>query len=190
MGDCIAIIPARGGSKGIPDKNIIPLAGKPLIAWSIEHALKSELIDSVWVTSDSQKILDVAKTYGARTIRRPSEISGDKATSEEAWIHALNEITEVAEIDLLVCMQCTSPVRGAKDLDQAIEMYRSQGFDSLLSVTKIEDHFEWVDTDTGAVPVNYDHRNRKRRQDIDVKYLENGSFYILKPEVLQKIEIV
>ena len=92
MGNCVAIIPARGGSKGIPGKNTILVAGKPLLAWSIEHALRSAEIHSVWVTSDSPEILDIANTYGARTILRPADISGDKATSEEAWIHALNEI--------------------------------------------------------------------------------------------------
>ncbi|MDC1341964.1 acylneuraminate cytidylyltransferase family protein, partial [Oceanospirillaceae bacterium] len=81
MTQCIAIIPARGGSKGIPGKNLINIAGKPLVAWSIEHALKSTLIDAVWVTSDSQEILDVASNYGANTILRPDDISDDLSTS-------------------------------------------------------------------------------------------------------------
>ena len=101
MGNCVAIIPARGGSKGIPGKNLLKLAGKPLIAWSIEHALKSSKIDSVWVTSDSDEILSVSVAYGAKAIKRPASISGDKATSEEAWIHALKKIQTTCFVWLL-----------------------------------------------------------------------------------------
>ena len=184
MGDCVAIIPARGGSKGIPGKNTLLVAGKPLLAWSIEHALRSSKIDSVWVTSDSLEILSMAETYGARAILRPANISGDKATSEEAWIHAVNEIQKHSEIDLVVCMQPTSPIRGKNDLDEAVAMFSSGKFDSILSVTKIEDHFEWCLTSEGAKSVNYDFKERKRRQDIEEKYLENGSFYLISPALL------
>ena len=184
MGDCVAIIPARGGSKGIPGKNLLTVAGKPLIAWSIEHALNSSKIDSVWVTSDSAEILSVAEAYGANAIRRPASISGDEATSEEAWIHALKKIQITSEVDLVVCIQPTSPIRGSHDLDEAIDKFFVEKLDSLLSVTKIEDHFEWTMGINGAVPVNYDFKNRKRRQDIEVRYLENGSFYLISPELL------
>ena len=186
MGNCVAIIPARGGSKGIPGKNTMLVAGKPLLAWSIEHALRSEKIHSVWVTSDSPEILDMANTYGAQTVLRPANISGDKATSEEAWIHALNEIKSSIEVDLVVCIQPTSPIRGINDLDEAIDKFRKEKFDSLLSVTKIEDHFEWRMGKSGAESINYDYNYRKRRQDIEFKYLENGSFYIVSPEILVK----
>jgi len=184
MGDCVAIIPARGGSKGIPGKNTLLVAGKPLIAWSIEHALRSSKINSVWVTSDSRDILNIAQAYGARAIKRPANISGDKATSEEAWIHAINEIKLSVEIDLVVCIQPTSPIRGRHDLDEAIDKYYKGNFDSLLSVTQIEDHFEWRMGKSGAESINYEYTNRKRRQDIEVKYLENGSFYIVAPDLL------
>ncbi len=184
MGDCVAIIPARGGSKGMHGKNLLIVSGKPLIAWTIENALNSSKIDSVWVTSDSDEILTVAKSYGANIILRPASISGDKATSEEAWIHAINEIQKRREVDLVVCMQPTSPIRGKNDLDEAIEMFISGDFDSMLSVTKIEDHFEWCSTSDGAKSINYDFKDRKRRQDIQVKYLENGSFYLISPELL------
>ena len=136
MGECVAIIPARGGSKGIPGKNTLLVAGKPLLAWSIEHALRSSKIHSVWVTSDSLEILDIAENYGARTIIRPDNISGDKSTSEEAWIHAVNHIMLSVEIELVICMQPTSPIRGRHDLDEAIDKYQKQKFDSLLSEDK------------------------------------------------------
>ena len=184
MGNCVAIIPARGGSKGIPGKNTLLVAGKPLLAWSIEHCLRSSKIDSVWVTSDSLEILNVAKTYGAQAILRPASISGDKATSEEAWIHAVDQIQKHSEIDLVVCVQATSPIRGRHDLDDAIDRYYKESFDSLFSATRIEDHFTWRVSSSGAVPINYDYKNRKRRQDLEVKYLENGSFYIISPGLL------
>lgn len=186
MGECVAIIPARGGSKGIPKKNLLMIGGKPLVAWSIEHALNSSKIDSVWVTSDCDEVLSVAKKFGANVILRPKIISGDKSTSEEAWIHAVNEIQKQTEIDLIVCMQPTSPIRGRNDLNEAVKMFKSGKFDSILSVTKVEDHFEWRLTSDGAESVNYDYRDRKRRQDIDQKYLENGSFYIVSPSQLLK----
>lgn len=184
MGDCVAIIPARGGSKGIPKKNLITIAGKPLVAWSIEQALDSSKIDSVWVSSDSHEILSVAETYGAKSILRPESISGDKATSEEAWIHAVNEIQKHTEIDLVVCMQPTSPIRGSNDLDEAVEMFERGEFDSIFSGTKIEDRFEWRLMPNGAESLNYDFKNRKRRQELEPKYLENGSFYVVPPAQL------
>lgn len=184
MGHCVAIIPARGGSKGIPGKNAMKVAGKPLIAWTIEQALNSSKIDSVWVTSDSKEILQIAEEYGSNTIIRPENISGDNASSEDAWIHAFNLIRESFEVDLVVCLQATSPIRGSKDLDNAIDKFYRFNYDSLLSVTKIEDFFEWKMTSSGAEAINYDYNQRKRRQDIEEKYLENGSFYIVKPEIL------
>ena len=186
MGECVAIIPARGGSKGIPGKNILSVAGKPLLAWSIEQAMHSTKIHSVWVTSDCPEILEIACNYGAEAIKRPDNISGDEATSEEAWIHALHEINKRIDVGLVVCMQPTSPVRGRDDLDEAITKYHKENLDSLLSVTRIEDHFEWRLGKLGAEPINYDYNNRRRRQDIEIKYLENGSFYIVSPEILVK----
>lgn len=184
MGDCVAIIPARGGSKGIPKKNLLTIAGKPLVAWSIEQALNSSKIDSVWVTSDSPEILSVAERFGANPILRPASISGDKATSEEAWIHAVKEIQKHTEVDLVVCMQPTSPIRGKNDLDEALAMFENGEFDSIFSGTKIEDRFEWRFTPNGAESLNYDFKNRKRRQELEPKYLENGSFYVVPPSQL------
>ena len=90
----VAIILARGGSKGIPNKNIIQFCGKPLIAWTIENCLDSEVC-SVYVSSDNHDILDISKQYGASCIERPSQISGDKATSESGWLHALEMIENI-----------------------------------------------------------------------------------------------
>lgn len=188
MGGSVAIIPARGGSKGIPGKNILKIAGKPLIAWSIEHALNAKCVDSVWVSSDSKEILEIAKAYGAKPILRPDYLSRDEATSESAWLHAVDYIEEHqnAEIDAVIAMQATSPIRGDDDLDSALKKFRYENLDSLLSVTIVEDHFQWRMGKKGPQSVKgYDFKNRKRRQDLEVTFLENGSFYIFTPKVLR-----
>lgn len=188
MKTVVAIIPARGGSKGIPRKNLVDICGKPLLAWSILQARNAASIDSVWVTSDDEEILSVAEAYGARPILRPPEISGDTASSETAWLHALDVIeSQGMPVDLVVAMQATSPLRETSDLDGGVSVLREQGYDSLLSVTEVEDFFTWRIGDEGsAESVNYDYRNRKRRQQIEKRYLENGSFYVFRPELLRR----
>lgn len=187
MSSTVAIIPARGGSKGIPRKNLADLCGKPLIAWSILQAKNAQLIDSVWVSSDDDEILAVAQSYGALPIKRPDEISGDQASSESAWIHALDTIEKQdVNVDLILAMQPTSPVRESSDLDGSVISMREYGFDSLLSVIEVEDFFTWrVDVNGTAESVSYDYRNRKPRQQIEKHYLENGSFYAVLPERLR-----
>ncbi|MBT3981931.1 MAG: acylneuraminate cytidylyltransferase family protein [Bacteriovoracaceae bacterium] len=190
MTQTVAIIPARGGSKGIPKKNLIPFCGKPLIAWSIEQAVSASHIDSVWVTSDDEEILSVAQSYGANPILRPNDISGDGASSESAWIHAVDDIRNKGiDIDLAIGIQATSPLREAKDLDLAIEKFRNDQLDSLFSASLIEDFFIWEEDDDGNLKSqNYDHLNRKRRQDIKPQYVENGSFYLFKPDDISKFD--
>jgi N-acylneuraminate cytidylyltransferase len=184
----VAIIPARGGSKGIPGKNITTVCGHPLIAWSIMQARNSNLIHSVWVTSDSEDILEVAKKYGAKTIKRPEELSGDSATSESAWAHALSEIEVLGQtIEYVVGMQPTSPIRGENDLDNAIESVALNQLDSLLSVVEVEDYFNWRIGPNGLKSINYDYQVRKVRQIIESTYLENGSFYIFRPQILRQL---
>ncbi len=186
MTKIVAIVPARGGSKGIPRKNLRLLCGVPLVAWSVLRARQSEHINSVWVTSDDEEILAVAKAYGARAILRPAELSGDAASSESAWLHALDVIERAEGVqDLVVGLQPTSPIREATDIDSAINQVRTEGLDTLLSVTEVEDYFSWRATPTGPESINYDYRLRKRRQSIEKTYLENGSFYIFSPRILR-----
>ena len=188
MRGTVAIIPARGGSKGIPRKNLVNFCGKPLIAWSILQARHARQIDSVWVTSDDDEILAVAKSFGALPIRRPAEISGDEASSESALMHALEAIEYHGNIvETVVAMQATSPIRESSDLDNGVLTLRKQGFDSILSVAVIEDFFTWrIDNNSCTQSVNYDYRKRKRRQEIEKHYLENGSFYVFSPELLRR----
>lgn len=185
MKETICIIPARGGSKGIPKKNILPLAGKPMLAWSILQAKASKtLANNVYVSSDSDEILSVAESFGARAIQRPIEISGDTASSESAIIHAYQEISKTKQVDYIVFLQPTSPIRKMDDIENAIQKIKKTGADSLLSVQPLRDYFLWKQQGKSHMSLNFDYKNRKRRQELEVTYLENGSIYIFKPELL------
>lgn len=184
----VAIIPARAGSKGIPGKNLVPICGQPLIVWSVRQALAAKRIDSVWVSSDGEEILEVAARAGARAIRRPAELASDTASSESAWLHALEMIEKQRHtVSRIVGMQATSPLREPSDLDQALRQFERERLDSLLSVTEIHDFFVWEPAGDGTFrPLNYDHRQRRHRQAIRPQFRENGSFYIFRPEILRK----
>lgn len=184
----VAIILARGGSKGIPRKNIIDFCEKPLMAWTLEQCLATRGIDSVWVSSDSKKILDVGSTYGARSIQRPEELSGDRATSESGWLHALEVIEKIeGPVDLVLAPQVTSPLREAADIERGLTLFNTGRFDSLFSCSIAEDLYFWQREKDGKLEsINYDWRNRKRRQDHAPQYIENGSFYLFTPHVLRR----
>jgi len=182
----ISIIPARGGSKGIPKKNIIDFCGKPLIAWSILQSKSTELIDEVYVSSDDDEIIDVSCKYGAKVIRRPKELATDFSTSEEALLHAISIIESKVDIDLVVFLQAVAPLREIKDIEGALKGFRTQKVDSLFSAVRLEDFFIWRKISGGFESINYDYKNRVRRQDVEEQYVENGSIYIFKPSVLKK----
>jgi len=179
----VAIIPARGGSKGIPQKNIIDFAGKPLIAWTIMQAKSSNLISDVYVSSDSQEILTVARNYGTKPILRPNEISGDKASSESALLHALDQMTE--EPDLVVFLQATSPLRKIDDIDNAINQLIEDKADSLLSLIETQE-FMWEESKGDFKPLTYDFNHRCDHRHLKRLYYENGSIFIFKPEILRR----
>lgn len=153
----------------------------------MRQALGAKRIDSVWVSSDGDEILEAARKAGAQVVRRPAELASDTASSESAWLHALDEIERAGHtVSRVVGMQATSPVREPSDLDGALEQFERERLDSLLSVSEIQDFFVWEPAGGGAYrPVNYDYRNRRRRQAIRPQFRENGSFYIFRPDVLR-----
>jgi N-acylneuraminate cytidylyltransferase len=184
----VAIIPARGNSKGLPGKNKKLFCGKPLVAWSIEQANRSKMISSVWVSSDDQEILDISKSYGAETILRPANISGDEATSESAWLHSIQTIENLwKDIDLVIGIQCTSPLRKTKDFDEAIKTFFDQNLDSLFTSCIVKDRLLWnYSNNHHFMSLNYNFQERSRRQKMEKVYLENGSFYVFKPSNFKK----
>ena len=182
----VAIILARGGSKGLPNKNIMQFCGKPLLGWTIEHCFSGG-IDDVFLSSDSDEILAVGEEFGAHPIKRPDSISNDSSTSESGWIHGL-EIAEnlIGPVDWVFAPQVTSPLRESIDVLHGIAMAQTDKYDSLFSCNVIEDFFIWKVLDGSMDGVNHDWRNRQRRQDIEQRYVENGSFYLFRPEILRK----
>jgi len=175
------VIPARGGSKGLPRKNVLPLCGKPLIAWNIEAALAAEVVDRVYVSTDDFEIAEIAKDYGALVIERPDELASDTASSESALLHALDVMEASSKLpELLVFMQCTSPLTASEDIDSAVSCLQSEGADSCFSASDFH-YFVWKDVGDGAVDgVNHDKRYRPRRQDREPQYVENGAIYVMR----------
>jgi CMP-N,N'-diacetyllegionaminic acid synthase len=171
----------------MPGKNLADFCGKPLIAWTIEQALAAHGLASVWVSSDDEEILSVAESYGATPISRPGELATDTATSEAAWCHALDMIEQLTQpVDLVCAVQATSPLREPVDLERALDDFSRQGCDSLFSASPLEDFLIWERGRSGSLrPINYDPAARARRQERAVQYVENGSFYIFRPDMLR-----
>jgi len=185
----VAIILARGGSKTIPKKNIKDFCGKPLIAWSIEHAKNSKNIKNVWVSSDDEKILSIAKKYGAKTILRPKSLAKNTSTSVSGWLHAIDEIEKIdKKIDIVIALQPTSPIREKKDLDKGITKFERNNLDSMFSGSDIGNFFIWKKQGKSYSSINYNFHNRPRRQDFEKQYVENGSFYIFTPKIIRKFK--
>ena len=153
--------------------NLIDLCGKPLIQYSIEASINS-LVEETWVSSDSDEILEISKNLGAKTIKRPKELSEDNSTSESALLH----FAKNTDFDILVFIQCTAPFVKSNDINQGIEKMRS--FDSVVSVTETTQLF-W--DSNGPL---YDINNRLRRQNSVKRYLETGSFFITTKKKLME----
>jgi N-acylneuraminate cytidylyltransferase len=187
--DVLAIIPARGGSKRVPRKNLLPLAGRPLIAHSVEQACAATRVHSVVVSTDDDEIAKVARECGAEVSIRPPALATDRATSESALLHVLDERADrgLPDPDLVVFLQCTSPVRRAGDIDGAVDHLLDRGADSLLSACE-NTRFLWgIDASGQPFPYNYDFRKRCREQDLEPQFQENGSIYVFRPWVLREL---
>lgn len=183
----IAIIPARGGSKRIPQKNLCRLWDKPLLAYTIEAALVSHHVERTIVSTDDPEISRMSGALGAEVVSRPPEISGDEASSEEALLHVLNCLRsrQKFEPDRVVFLQCTSPLRDPGDIDGAIETLERTEADAVFSACR-NDKFIWRLEPDGPRAMNYDYRWRVREQDFPLEYRENGSIYVFKTELLRR----
>jgi CMP-N-acetylneuraminic acid synthetase len=162
----LGIIPARGGSKGIPRKNIKPIAGFPLIAWTIKDALESSLMDDFVVSSEDHEICEVAREYGAKVLERPAELAGDAVLSRDVVAHALR----ILGGDASVLLQCTSPVRRRGLIDGVIQAFKDGGQDSVST------GFDYLN----YPPFGTEHR----RQDLATVFVNDGSVIVSKRDVL------
>lgn len=175
----LAIIPARGGSKRLPRKNVLNLGGRPLIAWTIEAGLKSCYIDKIVVSSDDDEILGISQNYGLESIRRPVELASDTATTFDAIRHAI-ENTE-SKYDYIVLLQPTSPLRNENHIDDAIELLMLKSADAVISVCAVDHSPLWANTLPEDGDMSCFLRNEiknKRSQDLEKYYRINGAIYI------------
>ena len=181
----IAIIPARGGSKGVHGKNIRELAGKPLIAYTIEAAIASNIFKKIIVSTDSEKIADIAIGYGAEVpFLRPNEISGDLTSSDDVILHALSYFEKQdIKFDEVCKLQPTSPLRSSKHLQEAYQLFHEKKVDFLVSVCECEHSPLWA----GAIgnDLRLDHfiseeNKRACRQELPTYYRLNGAIYMGK----------
>lgn len=194
----LAIIPARGGSKGIPKKNIYPVAGHPLIFYTIEAAKEAReagAVDRVIVSTDSEEIAAIARKCGAEVpFIRPKELSSDKSKSADLMIHAVNYYRERGEYyDDIVLLQPTSPLRKGEDIIAAVALYDRKQGTSLVSCYREESVSEYnayrLREDMG-LPLHPDHNKGKRRQDLPELYVRNGAIFITDTAYLLKAELV
>lgn len=186
----LALIPARGGSKGIKDKNVIDLCGKPLIAYTINAAKGSQYIDEVIVSTDSEMIAGVARNYGARVpFMRPEYLATDTATTLDVVMHALKFVNEKEKLfDILVLLQPTAPLRGTNDIDRAIEKFFFYNEKSLVSVSEVDDNpllIRTIDENDGLIPL-MNRSSTCRRQDMPTYYRVNGCIYINSVEEINE----
>lgn len=178
----ISIIPARGGSKRFPGKNIHVLRGLPLISYSIEYSLKNPQIVGTYVSTDDEDIKSVSKVSGAEIIDRPAEFASDYATTASAMKHAVQYLMDKGvDFDFVVLLQATNPLRPKNLLKEAIEIIEQGKNDSLFTVNKSEKKLGKI-VDGKFVPWNY--KFGMRSQDLEPLYYENGLLYITKKELL------
>ncbi len=182
----LAIIPARGGSKRLPRKNVLELNGKPLIAYSIEAGLNSKYIDKVIVSSDDEEILNISKNYKVDNIKRPDDLANDTSTTFDAIKHTIDNSKKY---DYIVLLQPTSPLRTSIHIDEAIEFLNVKKADAVISVCETDHSPLWSNTlDESLSMINFlkEEVQNKRSQDLPKYYRLNGAIYICKTANLIK----
>lgn len=183
----LAIVAARGGSKGLPRKNLLIAGGKPLIAWTINAALASKYINTVVLTSDDEEIMEAGRVFGCdAVIRRPAELASDSASSVDVVLHALNELPGY---DYVILLQPTSPLRTSFDIDAAFELLLSSGAPCCLSVSQVEQSPYWMYRLNEADEMSSllsDCEIPIRRQDLPPVFILNGAIYIAQVAWLLK----
>lgn len=185
----LALIPARGGSKRIPEKNIKVLSGKPLISYSIMTAKKSKYIDKVIVSTDNEKIADISREFGAEVIKRPKELAKDETPTIEIVFHALDSLKkENYNPSIIILLQPTSPLRNTKDIDNAIDLFLNSTCESVVGVYEIKNTPYWsLYVDDGYLKPLFGKKYLKMRsQDFKKVYRPNGALFISNPKSIYK----
>ena len=182
----LSIIPARGGSKGIPLKNLTLLGKKPLIYHTIKASLNSKINRTI-VSTDNLEISKIATKYGAEVILRPKKLANDKSQIEPVIKYILDYLIKKENYtpDLVILLQNTSPLRTSKHIDKAIEFFNKNNFDSVLSGF-ISHSLIWQVKNKTVQPINYNPLNRQNRQDMKNQFIENGAIYITKNKLFNK----
>jgi N-acylneuraminate cytidylyltransferase len=177
----LGLIPARGGSKGLPRKNILPLLGKPLVAWTIEEAKKSRYIDRLILSSEDSEIIATARQWGCEApFVRPAELAGDDTPGIDPVLHALQAIPE--SYDYVVLLQVTSPLRTAEDIDRCLEYCINKNAPVCIAVTEPEKSPYWMyrlDEGNRLIPLMDEGYTSLRRQDLPTTYVINGAVYVV-----------
>lgn len=183
----LSIIPARGGSKGIPLKNLKIINGKHLLDYSIEASLNSKWINKTIVSTDDDKILKRAIEKGAELIKRPKALSTDSSSIESVIVHCLKHLKRKENYtpDLVVLLQNTSPLRTVRHIDEAISLFLRYKYDSMLSAYSSH-YFIWKKRNNEIIPINYNPEKRPNRQQFNNQFIENGAIYITKYEAFKK----
>jgi len=189
----VGIIPARGGSKGIPRKNIKLLAGKPLVAYSIEAAVKSKYIERVIVSTEDKEIAEVSKSFGAEIIERPSELAKDETKTAPVLVQVVEELKKTGYTpDIVVLLQPTSPLRDEKIIDAALEQLINSDKDSVFTGHRCGRSMPlWKQKIDGSLEALYDYHLRPRRQEAHLMepiFCENGAFYAIRYDAFMKIK--
>lgn len=180
MSEVVVVIPARGGSKGIPRKNVQRVGGVPLVGRAVAAALAAEMVDRVVVSTDDDEIAAVAEEWGAQVVHRPAEISGDTAGSESALVHAMDSLAAGGvDVGILAFLQATSPFIDPGALDDGIRLVSAGEYDSVFSAIETYGFLWQRHPEGGADGVNHDPSLRPRRQDREPHYLETGAFYVM-----------
>ncbi len=182
----LAIIPARGGSKRLLRKNVLPLQGRPLIEWTIESAIQSVYINDICVTSDDNEVLEIAKSTGCLTIKRPNYLASDTATTFDTVKHAIENLSESYEY--IILLQPTSPLRKAKHIDEAIDLLNNKLADAIISVCEMEYSPLWANTlpSDDSMKNFLINKTLQRSQDLQKFYRLNGAIYICKTRKLKE----
>ena len=185
----IALIPARGGSKRVPRKNIRLLDGKPLIYYTVSEALKSKYFSKVYVSTEDKEIARISGEYGAETIDRPKNLARDETPGVSVAQHAVDYIEEKGmKIDAICILQPTSPFRKSEHIDKAIELFISKDYDSVIGVKKVREHPYWsfIEKNDFLVPFIKEGFRVERSQDLPDIYFVNGAIYVVKKDVVKK----